>query len=35
VPFADGYEEGVSYGQVAVEAVLEALRDVPAPPPVR
>jgi hypothetical protein len=29
VPFADGYEEGVSYGPEAVAAVLAALRDVP------
>jgi hypothetical protein len=32
VPFADGYEEGVSYGPDAVDAVLAALRDVPADP---
>jgi hypothetical protein len=29
VPFADGYEEGVSYGPAAVDAVLAALRNVP------
>jgi hypothetical protein len=31
VPFADGYEEGVSYGPQAVQAVLDALLDVPSP----
>ena len=30
VPYADGYEESVSYGPHAVEAVLSALLDVPA-----
>jgi hypothetical protein len=30
VPFADGYEEGVSYGPAAVAAVLAALLDVPS-----
>ncbi|HUP84439.1 MAG TPA: hypothetical protein VM143_02120 [Acidimicrobiales bacterium] len=32
VPFADGYEEGVSYGPEAVQAVLDALVDVPPGP---
>jgi hypothetical protein len=32
VPFADGYEEGVSYGPQAVQAVLDALLDVPRNP---
>ncbi|MDQ3107275.1 MAG: hypothetical protein M3Q68_05655 [Actinomycetota bacterium] len=32
VPFADGYEEGVSYGPQAVQAVLDALLDVPRGP---
>lgn len=35
VPFANGYEEGVSYGPVAVDAVLDALRDVPVYPTFR
>lgn len=35
VPFADGYEEGVSYGPQAVDAVLAALLDVPSDTPVR
>ncbi len=35
VPFGEGYEEGVSYGPAAVQAVLDALLDVPAETPTR